>query len=108
MRMLRHIFSSGRKILERMREETSMSEGDLAHIPAAKAQTLPMAEWTDQTAATGGGHIAGNKTALESGDYPRLLHAWYLVLVLFLVTLFASVDRQILALLAQPIKHDLN
>ena len=43
----------------------SKGDQDVVHIPAAKAQTLPMAEWKDARAGTGSNRIAGTKASLE-------------------------------------------
>ncbi len=43
----------------------SMGDQDVVYIPAAKAQTLPMAEWKDTKAATGANRIAGTAASLE-------------------------------------------
>ena len=41
-------------------------------------------------------------------DYPRPGYAWYVVTVLFLAYVVSFLDRQILSLLIEPIKQDLN
>ena len=44
----------------------------------------------------------------ENGhDYPRTAYAWYVVVVLTLAYMVSFIDRQILALLIDPIKADL-
>lgn len=41
-------------------------------------------------------------------SYPPAKHAWYTILVLSVIYLFSFMDRQILVLLVEPIKHDLH
>ena len=54
-------------------------------------------------------NIADRNTNNFSSDqpYPSPIYAWYVVFVLMLAYVFAFLDRQILALLVQPIKQDL-
>lgn len=40
-------------------------------------------------------------------DYPKPVYAWYVVVILFLAYTVAYIDRQIMALLIEPIKRDL-
>ena len=42
-----------------------------------------------------------------STDYPAARYAWAVVALLLVAYLFAVVDRQILNLMVQPIRHDL-
>jgi MFS family permease len=44
---------------------------------------------------------------MSEGDYPRARTAWYMVAVLMLCYTLSYADRQILAFLAGPLKHDL-
>lgn len=44
----------------------------------------------------------------SSHPFPREAYAWYVVAVLMIVYVFSFMDRQILALLVDPIKQDLN
>ncbi|MBF8270217.1 MAG: lgoT, partial [Gammaproteobacteria bacterium] len=46
-------------------------------------------------------------TANPDSDYPNPAYAWYVVVILFLAYTLAYIDRQIIALLVEPIKHDL-
>ena len=41
-------------------------------------------------------------------DYPDPVYAWYVLLILFLAYTVAYIDRQIMALLIEPIKRDLH
>ena len=41
------------------------------------------------------------------GDYPNPAYSWYVVVILFLAYTVAYIDRQIMALLIEPIKRDL-
>ena len=43
-----------------------------------------------------------------TADYPNQVYAWYVVGVLTLAYIFSFIDRQILNLLVEPIRHDLN
>ncbi len=43
----------------------------------------------------------------SASDYPRPIYAWYVVVVLTLAYIVSFLDRQILALLIEPIKADL-
>jgi MFS family permease len=43
----------------------------------------------------------------DDGGYPSAAVAWYTVAVLSVVYMFSFIDRQILVLLIEPIKHDL-
>ena len=45
---------------------------------------------------------------LKTERYPPLSYAWYVVSVLVMVTLLSYTDRQILSLLVDPIRHDLD
>ena len=44
----------------------------------------------------------------RNNEYPRPAYAWYVVTVLFLAYVVSFLDRQILSLLIEPIKQDLN
>src|SRR5262249_61894928 len=44
----------------------------------------------------------------EEAPYPRPAYAWYMVGVLTVIYVFSFIDRQILALIVDPIKHDLH
>ena len=46
-------------------------------------------------------------TQEESAPYPRPVYAWYMVGVLTVIYVFSFIDRQILALIVEPIKRDL-
>jgi MFS family permease len=41
----------------------------------------------------------------DTTPYPRESYAWYVIAVLFVVTLFSQLDRQLPSLLVQPIRH---
>ena len=43
----------------------------------------------------------------QEPPYPNPTYAWYVVVVLMLAYVFAFLDRQILALLVEPIKRDI-
>lgn len=47
------------------------------------------------------------KPAVEKEDFPNPVYAWYVVGVLTLAYIFAFIDRQIVNLLVEPIRHDL-
>lgn len=47
------------------------------------------------------------KIAQDPVEYPRADYAWYVVFVLFLAYVVSFMDRQILSLLVEPIKEDL-
>ena len=46
--------------------------------------------------------------ASGNGDYPNQVYAWYVVGVLTVACIFSFVDRQIINLLVDPIREDLN
>lgn len=46
-------------------------------------------------------------STIHEPPYPSLLYSWYVVIVLMLAYVFAFLDRQILALLVEPIKRDI-
>ena len=46
--------------------------------------------------------------ASGNGDYPNQVYAWYVVGVLTIAYIFSFVDRQIINLLVDPIREDLN
>ena len=48
------------------------------------------------------------QTASKSHDYPDPGYAWYVVVILTIAYIFSFIDRQILALLVEPIRNDLN
>ena len=53
-------------------------------------------------------HSAANPPSLASAlPYPASPQAWYLVFVLLLFYIFSFIDRQIISLLVEPIKRDL-
>lgn len=43
-----------------------------------------------------------------TGEYPNRVYAWYVVLVLLLIYILAYIDRQVLGVLVEPIKRDLD
>lgn len=45
--------------------------------------------------------------SLQSNGYPSPIRAWYVVFVLFLAYTFSAIDRQILTLLVEPVRSDL-
>lgn len=47
------------------------------------------------------------RTAAPSGPWPRPLYAWYVVAVLMLAYTNSFIDRQILSLLIEPVRRDL-
>ena len=47
-------------------------------------------------------------TTEQKGDFPRPRRAWYVVMVLMVCYTLSFVDRQILAFLVGPLKHDLH
>lgn len=52
-----------------------------------------------------------NASAPDTGEtdgYPNRAYAWYVVLVLLLIYILAYVDRQVLGVLVEPIKRDLD
>src|SRR3989338_6264000 len=46
-------------------------------------------------------------TAQSEPGYPNPAYAWYVVVILFLAYTLAYIDRQVIALLVEPIKRDL-
>src|SRR5690625_7948362 len=44
---------------------------------------------------------------MNGTGYPSPLRAWYVVLILFLAYTFSAIDRQILTLLVEPVRSDL-
>ena len=51
--------------------------------------------------------VEGEQKANEQDDYPSSDYAWYVVFILFLAYVVSFMDRQILSLLVEPIKTDL-
>jgi len=47
-------------------------------------------------------------TAPVTGAFPASGQAWYLVFVLLIFYIFSFIDRQIIALLVEPMKRDLH
>lgn len=60
---------------------------------------------SDQTAKPAG---SNQPVSHEQHPYPKESYAWYVVGILMIVYIFSFMDRQILALLVDPIKADLN
>ena len=44
----------------------------------------------------------------QSEDYPSAAYGWYVVVILTLAYMVSFIDRQIMALMVEPIRHDLN
>jgi MFS family permease len=51
---------------------------------------------------------ASSPTVAGAVPYPASAQAWYLVFVLLIFYIFSFIDRQIISLLVEPIKRDLN
>ncbi len=54
------------------------------------------------------GDLASGAEELSDSEYGSRPYAWYVVFVLLLIYVLAYVDRQVLALLVEPIKRDLD
>src|SRR3984893_18106572 len=52
--------------------------------------------------------VGQHPDAMRSDGYPRRVVAWYAVFVLMLCYTLSYADRQILAFLVGPLKHDLH
>jgi sugar phosphate permease len=53
--------------------------------------------------------LTDERNATGADDtYPNSGYAWYVVIILTLAYVFSFIDRQILSLLVQPIRADLN
>jgi MFS family permease len=50
----------------------------------------------------------GQSTDREAGSYPSPAYAWYTVVILTVAYMVSFIDRQIMALLVEPIRSDLN
>ena len=44
----------------------------------------------------------------DTGPLPNPLYSWYMMSALLVCSIFSSLDRQIMSLLIEPMKHDLN
>ena len=67
-----------------------------------------MQDSTDNTVDPASAPPTNATSSSDSPAYPREMYAWYVVLILMIVYVFSFMDRQILSLLVDPIKADLN
>lgn len=65
-------------------------------------------EVTNEGEVTGDGEVTDDGGASGDGEWPNPVYAWYVVGVLMLAYTNSFIDRQILNLLIEPIRNDLN
>jgi MFS family permease len=53
-------------------------------------------------------HQARTNPPIDTDPLPNQLYAWYMMAALLVCSIFSSLDRQIMSLLIEPMKHDLN